>query len=100
MTEEQAFEEAVAEACQRMLLDTDAGQKLAEFGAKSRDNRNVLRDVKKCMLGLKESKGYTYLAKAMTTRKPFAVIRIDKLYRIPKESFDAWMKQINLPIQN
>ena len=52
------------------------------------------------MLGLKESKGYTYLDKAMVTGKPFAVIRIDKLYRIPKESFDAWMKQINQPIQN
>lgn len=52
------------------------------------------------MLGLKESKGYTYLDEAMVTGKPFAVIRIDKLYRIPKESFDAWMKQINHPIQN
>ena len=52
------------------------------------------------MLGLKESNGYTYLDKVMATRKPFAVIRIDKLYQIPKESFDTWMKKINQPIQN
>ena len=52
------------------------------------------------MLDLKKSKGYAYLDKAMAISKPFVVIRIDKLYRIPKESFDSWMKQINQPIQN
>ena len=52
------------------------------------------------MLDLKKSKGYAYLDKAMATGKPCVVIRIDKLYRIPKESFDSWMKQINQPIQN
>lgn len=36
----------------------------------------------------------------MATGKPFVVIRIDMLYRIPKESFDSWMKQINQLIQN
>lgn len=47
MTEEQAFEEVVADACQRMLLDTDAGQKLATFGAQSSTNRSILQDLKK-----------------------------------------------------
>ena len=42
MTEEQAFEEVVADACQRMLLDTNAGQRLAEFGAQSEQNRDFL----------------------------------------------------------
>ena len=66
------------------------------------ENKCLFYDAKEvfAMLGLKKSKGYTYLDKAMVTGKPFAVIRIDKLYRIPKESFDAWMKQINQPIQN
>lgn len=52
------------------------------------------------MMGMMDTMGYNYLDKAMATGKPFTVIRIDKLYRIPKESFDAWMKQINQPIQN
>ena len=39
------------------------------------------------MLGLKESKEYTYQGKIMAAGKPSAVIRIDKQYRIPKESF-------------
>ncbi len=47
MTETQALEEVVADACQRMLLDTDAGQRLAEFGAKSRENRSIVKDIKK-----------------------------------------------------
>ena len=51
------------------------------------ENKSLFYDAKEvfAMLGLKESKGYTYLYKAMATGKPFAVIRIDKLYRIPKE---------------
>ena len=42
MTEEEAFEEVVADACQKMLLDTNAGQRLAEFGAQSEQNRDFL----------------------------------------------------------
>ena len=66
------------------------------------ENKSLFYDAKEVMemLDLKKSKGYTYWDKTMATGKPFAVIRIDKLYRIPKESFDAWMKQINQPIQN
>lgn len=51
------------------------------------------------MLGLGKTKGYTYLDKVMAAGKPFAVIRVDKLFRIPKESFDSWIKQINQSVQ-
>ena len=51
------------------------------------------------MLGLGKTKGYDYLDKVMAAGKPFAVIRVDKLFRIPKESFDSWIKQINQPVQ-
>ena len=47
MTYEKAFEEVVCNACQRMLLDTDAGQKLAEFGAQNKQNKSFLDDVKR-----------------------------------------------------
>ena len=66
------------------------------------ENKSLFYDTKEvfAMLGLKESRCYTYLDKVMTTGKSFAVIRIDKQYRIPKEPFDAWVKQIDQPIQN
>ncbi len=47
MTRDQAFEEVVADACQRMLLDTDAGKKLARFGAQSQQNRNLVDQIRK-----------------------------------------------------
>ena len=47
MTREQAFEEVVCDACQRMLLDTNAGQKLAEFGARSKQNKSFIEDLKR-----------------------------------------------------
>ena len=47
MTREKALEEVVCDACQRMLLDTNAGQKLAEFGAQSKQNKSFLDDLKK-----------------------------------------------------
>ena len=47
MTRDQAFEEVVAEACQRMLLDTDAGKKLARFGAQSQQNRSLVDQIRK-----------------------------------------------------
>lgn len=46
MTREKALEEVVCDACQRMLLDTNAGQKLAEFGAQSKQNKGFLADLK------------------------------------------------------
>lgn len=47
MTDEQAFEEVVCNACERMLLDTDAGKRLAEFGAQSKENKSFLEDLKR-----------------------------------------------------
>lgn len=46
MTTEEAFEEVVADACQRMLLDTDAGRRLAEWGAQSSQNKDFLAKLK------------------------------------------------------
>ena len=54
MTKEKAFEEVVCDACQRMLLDTNAGQKLAEFGAQSKENKGFLEDLKRWISELLE----------------------------------------------
>ena len=47
MTRDRAFDEAVADACQRMLLDTDAGKKLAGFGAESQRNKSILGEIRR-----------------------------------------------------
>ena len=47
MTREKALEEVACDACQRMFLDTNAGQKLAEFGAQSKQNKSFLEDLKR-----------------------------------------------------
>lgn len=52
MTEDEAFEEVIADACQRMLLDTNAGQKLAEWGARSQQNKNFLTKLKQIITDL------------------------------------------------
>ena len=54
MTEEKALEEVVCDACATMLLDTNAGQKLAEFGAQSKENRGFLEDLKRWISDLLE----------------------------------------------
>lgn len=45
------------------------------------------------MLGLGKTKGYEYLKRVMCAGEPFTVIRIDKLFKVSKASFDAWAKQ-------
>ena len=52
------------------------------------------------MMGLCKTKGYAFLDKTMAIGKPFVVIRVDKLYRIPKESFNSWIKQLNQAAQD
>lgn len=46
MTEPQAFEEVICDACQRMLVDTNAGRILAEWGERSNQNRDFLTKLK------------------------------------------------------
>lgn len=47
-------------------------------------------DIQK-MLGLGRTKTYEFLEEVYKNQKPFNVIRIGKLYKIPKNSFDQWV---------
>ena len=47
-------------------------------------------DVQK-MLGLSRSKVYLWLDEVYKAQMPFRVIKIGKLYKIPKDSFDIWI---------
>lgn len=43
------------------------------------------------LLGLGRSKTYEYLQKVYKEQAPFRVIKIGKMFRIPKNSFDKWL---------
>ena len=44
------------------------------------------------LLGIGKSKVYQFLEEVYKSQFPFIVIKIGKLYKIPKRSFDEWVK--------
>lgn len=50
-------------------------------------------DVQK-ILGLGRSSAYEFLGKVYLEQSPFTVIRIGRLYKIPKEPFDIWVSGV------
>lgn len=48
-------------------------------------------DIQK-ILGLSRSKVYLWLEEVYKAKLPFRVIKIGKLYKIPKDSFDKWIE--------
>lgn len=83
LTDEQAFDEVVADACQRMLLDTNAGQRLAEFGVQSKQNQSIVQDVIQWIRDILEK-----------LRNIFADVDPDSLAAQEFAKFDAGVKQI------
>lgn len=51
-------------------------------------------DIQK-ILGLSRSKVYLWLEEVYKAKFPFRVIKIGKLYKIPKDSFDKWIEGNN-----
>ena len=47
------------------------------------------------LLGLGRTKTYNFLDEVYKKQEPFIVIKIGKLYRIPKDSFDKWLNSSN-----
>lgn len=47
-------------------------------------------DIQK-LLGIGRSKAYTFLDEVYEKQKPFRVVKIGRLYRVPKEAFDKWL---------
>lgn len=56
------------------------------------ENKRVysISEVQK-LLGLGRTKAYKFLDEVYKSQQPFRVIKIGKLYRIPKDSFDQWL---------
>ena len=50
-------------------------------------------DIQK-LLGLGRTKTYEFLDEVFQKQEPFRVIKIGKLFRVPKQSFDNWLDGI------
>lgn len=83
MTPEEAYIEVICDACQRMLLDTDAGKKLAEFGAQSKQNKNFVQEFGKWLRELLDK-----------LRSIFRKVEPESLAAKEFQKFDAAAKQI------
>ncbi|MDB6481906.1 helix-turn-helix domain-containing protein [Blautia wexlerae] len=44
------------------------------------------------LLGIGRTRAYQLVKEAYEKQQPFKVIKLGKLYRIPKKSFDDWME--------
>ena len=47
-------------------------------------------DIQK-ILGLGRSVAYRFLEKTFYEQKPFKVLKVGKMYRVPKKWFDEWL---------
>ena len=47
-------------------------------------------DIQK-ILGLGRSVTYTFFEKIFSEQKPFKVLKVGKMYRVPKKGFDQWL---------
>ncbi len=50
-------------------------------------------DIKR-LLGLGRNALYKFLEETYQSQSPFKVIKIGKIYKVPKESFDNWLNQL------
>lgn len=46
----------------------------------------------KVILGVGRNSAYSFLEEVYKNQKPFKVYKVGRLYRVPKISFDAWLK--------
>ena len=44
------------------------------------------------LLGIGRTRAYELVKEAYKTQQPFKVIKLGKLYRIPKKPFDDWLE--------
>lgn len=49
-------------------------------------------DIQK-LLGISRSSVYSFLEQVYKLQEPFRVLKIGRLYRVPKDSFDRWINK-------
>lgn len=60
------------------------------MSAKEEKKVYSVSDIQK-MLGMGRNNVYKFLENAYKTQSPFRVLKLGKIYKIPKNSFDNWL---------
>ena len=63
---------------------------MQELISKEEERVYLAEDIQK-ILNIGRSKTYEYLKEVFKTQEPFRVVKIGKLFRVPKRSFDDWI---------
>lgn len=63
---------------------------MQEIISKEEERVYLAEDIQK-ILNIGRSKTYEYLKEVFKTQEPFRVVKIGKLFRVPKRSFDNWI---------
>ena len=63
---------------------------MQELISKEEERVYMAEDIQK-ILNIGRSKTYEYLKEVFKTQEPFRVVKIGKLFRVPKRSFDNWI---------
>lgn len=76
------------------ILSRESGAKIKDGSGTLQENDAAVvyfaQDIQK-LLGIGRSRCYTYLEEVYKKQEPFRVIKIGKLFRVPKQSFDNWL---------
>ena len=63
---------------------------MQELISKEEERVYLAEDIQK-ILNIGRSKTYEYLKEVFKTQEPFRFVKIGKLFRVPKRSFDNWI---------
>lgn len=76
------------------ILSRESGADIMNGNGTPQENDTAVvyfaQDIQK-LLGIGRSRCYTYLEEVYKKQEPFRVIKIGKLFRVPKQSFDNWL---------
>lgn len=71
------------------------GREVSEIETQATDKKVYDAEDIQRLLGIGRSRTYTFLDEVYRRQDPFRVIKIGKLFRVPKQSFDNWLDGIS-----
>lgn len=76
------------------ILNRESGADIMDGNSKLQENDTAVvyfaQDIQK-LLGIGRSRRYTYLEEVYKKQESFRVVKIGKLFRVPKQPFDNWL---------
>jgi hypothetical protein len=73
------------------MIDYNQEDKRMEIQTINKEQAVYLAEDVQRALGLGKTKTYEFLRQVYITQQPFRVIKIGRVFRVPKYSFDQWL---------